>query len=358
MEGTSAQRKKKKKRKTRESAAEASDEGPPSRLVHSPLARAPLAAAAAVYGLVVAARNALYDAGIFRSRPVPARVVSIGNVVAGGTGKTPVVAALARRAIERGRRVAIVSRGYGRPAGEKLNDENRLLSRRLPEALVVEEKDRVAGARRAAASGADLVLLDDGFQHRRLRRDADVVLVDATRDFGAERLLPLGFLREPLARALSRATVALLTRADLVPAARIADLRAAVARHCPRIAVAETVVEGIGSASGGAPSSGPAFLFAGIGNPSSFRRTASRAGVPVAGFRAFCDHHVYTRDDVARLAADAERAGASRLLTTEKDAVKLPGLLPAGGIPVDVLSIGVRFREGEDLVVEALFGRE
>lgn len=342
--------------KSRPNDGEASDAGPPARVVRSRLARAPLAAAAAVYGLAGRARNALFDAGLLRSHAVSARVVSVGNVVAGGTGKTPVVAALARIALGRGRRVAVLSRGYGRAAGESQNDENRLLSSKLPGALVVEDADRVAGARRAIASGADLLLLDDGFQHRRLRRDADVVLVDATRDLAAERCLPLGFLREPLGPALSRATVALLTRADLVSRESLAALRAAVERHCPRIAVAETVLEGVTGVGGGAPSAGPAFLFAGIGNPSSFRRTAARAGIPVSGHAFFRDHHAYTGDDLRRLAAAASSAGAERLLTTEKDAVKLAGLVPKGGLPVDVLAIGVRFVAGEDTLLEALFG--
>jgi tetraacyldisaccharide 4'-kinase len=338
-------------------AGEASDEGPPARLVASPLARLPLGAAAAAYSLVVRARNGLFEAGLLRTHSVPARVVSIGNVVAGGTGKTPAVALLARIALERGRRVAILSRGYGRRAGDELNDEGRLLSAKLPEALVIEDRDRVAGARRAIARGANLLLLDDGLQHRRLRRDADVVLVDATRSFDEERLLPLGFLREPASSALGRAEVALLTRAELATPESLAALRSSVARWCGRIAVAETVVTGFSRLGGKGPAEGPAFLFAGIGNPTAFRRTAARAGIDVVGFRAFRDHHPYGRRDVDRLVADGASAGATRFLTTEKDAVKLGSLLSESGPPFEALEIGMRILTGEDALLAALFGR-
>jgi len=344
---------------TPESASAASDVEPSVRVVRSPLARLPLAAASAAYALVARARNALYDRGLLRSRSVPARVVSIGNVVAGGTGKTPVVAHLAREAARRGRRVAIVSRGYGRRPGDAWNDENRVLSVSVPEAILVEDSDRAAGARRAIGLGADLVLLDDGFQHRRLRRDADVVLVDATRDLDDERCLPLGFLREPLSPALRRATVALLTRTELAPPQRVAAIRLAVARDCERVALAETTVAGFRRL-GGAPLGGAAgersFLFAGVGNPAAFRRTAERAGVRVAGFRAYRDHHAYAARDLDRLAEEATKAGAERLLTTAKDAVKLDGLARPGGLPIDVLDIGVRFVSGEDEILRVVLG--
>ncbi len=330
---------------------------PPALVVSSPLARAPLALASGAYALAATLRNLLYDARVLRISRVDARVVSVGNVVAGGTGKTPIVAHLARAALARSRRVAVVSRGYGRRPDQRLNDENSLLVRKIPGASIVESPDRVAGAGSAVRAGADLVLLDDGFQHRRIHRDADIVLVDATRPLEEERCLPLGFLREPLGAALGRATSVVLTRAELVLPARREALLEALEKLGPTPAVAETVVEGLSPLGPGGAGEGPAFLFAGIGNPAAFRRTAGRAGIEIAGFRAFRDHHPYRAADLGLLAREAAAAGASRLVTTEKDAVKLePIAAAAGSMPIAALAVGIRFSSGEDGVLAALLG--
>ncbi|MBI4878532.1 MAG: tetraacyldisaccharide 4'-kinase, partial [Planctomycetes bacterium] len=157
------------------------------------------------YGLAVRLRNRAYDAGLLRARCAAAVVVSVGNLSVGGTGKTPLVAMLARAARAAGRTPAILLRGYRRGARRAAESDEAALHARLAQGvLVVADPDRVRGAERALAAGADLLILDDGFQHRRLKRDLDLVLADARDPFAGGRLLPRGLLREPLS-SLARA---------------------------------------------------------------------------------------------------------------------------------------------------------
>jgi tetraacyldisaccharide 4'-kinase len=183
---------------------------------------------ALAFGLAAGLRRGLYDRGWLPQEHLDVPVVSVGNLSAGGTGKTPCVRWLAEACLARGRRPGIVSRGYAAPA-DGPNEETRMLARALPDVLAIESVDRAAGGRALVERGADLVLLDDGFQHRRLQRELDVVLIDATRPWGlpAPRpgaapvcaLLPRGLLREP-PRALARADALVVTRCDRRSGAR------------------------------------------------------------------------------------------------------------------------------------------
>ncbi|MCA8925488.1 MAG: tetraacyldisaccharide 4'-kinase, partial [Planctomycetes bacterium] len=190
------------------------------------LARALLAACAALYALVVRARNWAYARGLLRAHAAPLPVISVGNLTAGGTGKTPLVIALAQALLARGLRVAVLARGYGAARDGELNDELREIAERVPQALLVPGRDRVRSAERAALRGADVILLDDGFQHRRLRRDLDLVLVDCTDPWGPAGVLPRGLLREPRG-GIRRADWVILTRAEQAPE-RVAPLEAEV----------------------------------------------------------------------------------------------------------------------------------
>lgn len=299
------------------------------------MARAFLSVLALFYRLAVALRNAAFDLGLRRASRVACPVFSVGNLTAGGTGKTPLVEYLGRALLARGKKVAILSRGYrGRGAPLGRNDEALLLAENLPEAAQIQDPDRVRGARAALASGADCILLDDGFQHRRIARDLDVVLVDATNPWGYGRLLPRGLLREPRA-ALARARIVAITRADLVSGERLAALRAEIEARAPRATIAEVVEEPLALARIGPTSEPPlepawlagrtVFAFSGIGNPAAFHARLERLGARVCGRRSFPDHHAYAEEDLLRVVEAARGAGAEAIVCTQKDAVKIAG---------------------------------
>jgi tetraacyldisaccharide 4'-kinase len=322
--------------------------------------RALLSLGALGYRAGVAVRNAGFDRGWREVARAGVPVVSIGNLTLGGTGKTPAVEYVARRLRERGLRVAILSRGYGATAG--LNDEGRLLEDNLPDVPHLQGRDRASLARIAVDElESEVLVLDDGFQHRRLGRDLDIVLLDALDPFGLGRLFPRGLLREPVSE-LRRAQVIVLTRADLVSsgqrdairqrAERLAGpLNWVTARHAPLHLLAEGGgFEPLDSAQGRRVAA-----FCGIGNPEGFRRTLSGLGYEVVAFRALSDHHAYTPSDVAELAAWARSAGAELALTTQKDSAKLH-LAALGGIPLRAVRIGLQPIEGADRIDEALDG--
>jgi tetraacyldisaccharide 4'-kinase len=316
------------------------------------LARLGLGLLAVPYRLVVALRNRLYGWGLKRTHRASCPVVCVGNITAGGTGKTPMVEWIADQLVRRGRKPAILSRGYGARRGP--NDEALLLAERLPDVPHLQHPDRVMSARAAVAQhGADFLLLDDGFQHRRLARDVDVVLLDATNPFGFGHLLPRGLLREPVS-ALRRADMILLTRCGLVTDDALHRLRARVESLAPEVAVGEVVEEPFSVVALHTGDEAPvasiggvsAMAFCGIGNPAAFFRLLESLGVRLVATRVFPDHYGYGVADLEAVADAARAAGASCLLTTHKDAVKLAALPPAT-LPVRVLHIRARIRRGE-----------
>lgn len=324
------------------------------------LARAGLAGIAAGYRVGVDWRNLAFDRGWKTTQRVNIPVISVGNLTLGGTGKTPAVEWIARWFRARDRRVAILSRGYGDAARTGLNDEGRVLEENLPDVPHLQGKDRVALARLAEEElASEVLILDDGFQHRRLGRDLDVVLLDALDPFGLGRMFPRGLLREPVA-SLRRAGVVVLSRADLVePAIRSAirhraeqaagPLRWAEASHAP--------LDLLDAAGGVLPlkslSDRTVAAFCGIGNPEGFRRTLANLGIEVAAFRAFPDHHAYTAADVADLTAWVRTADVNLALTTQKDLVKLR-TITLGSAPLRALRIGWDVRAGGDVLAGAL----
>jgi tetraacyldisaccharide 4'-kinase len=311
---------------------------------------APLALAEGAFRAAVALRTAAYARGWARPARVEVlRVVSVGNLTVGGAGKTPVVRALAERLGAAGESVAILSRGYGRRASdprlvegppwpmlEVAGDEPLMLARSLPGVRVWVGGDRLELARRARERGATVALLDDGFQTRRLARDLDMVVVDEAVGLGNGHLLPRGPLREP-ASALRRAHLLWVRVAerparvdwpDGVPRVR--------ARHAPR-----DVVGPWGAVSPAGELRGRRVVaFCGLARPSSFRRTLEALGAEVVRFEGFPDHHRYGASELKALEQAAPEA---MLLTTEKDAVRLPE-----GFPASVLRLGVTVLEGEE----------
>jgi tetraacyldisaccharide 4'-kinase len=303
------------------------------------------------YGLGVGVRNRLFDAGLRRVVRLPVPVVCVGNLSLGGTGKTPMVEWVARQLVELGRRPAVVSRGYG-------GDEARVLEDNLPDVPHLCGPDRAAVAQTAVEElEADCIVLDDGFQHRRLHRDLDIVLIDATRPPHDDYLFPRGTLREP-ASGIKRAGMVVLTRCDQVDPLPIRDW---LRQRCPRLAVAESVhaplglVASDGSALDYETRGRPVALVSGIGNPASFRHTARSLGAhDIHDERVFPDHHAYTREDVADLRRWAAGLPDSALiLTTQKDMVKLR-LDELAGRPFAAARVGIAFRSGDHLLLNKL----
>ena len=317
------------------------------------LARLGLRAASVPYGLAVRLRNTAYARGWLRSEPVPVPVVSVGNLTAGGTGKTPCVEYIARFYRKLNRRVAILSRGYRGAGG--CNDEALLLKENLPDVPHLQAADRVALARTAFSKlESEVLVLDDGFQHRRLARDVDVVLIDTTAPWGHGYLLPRGLLREPPS-SLRRAHVLVLTRCDQAPAEQRDRLRRTLSRIAPHKPVVETTHCPVELSNRDGENAalellrdGPAAAFCGIGNPEAFRRSLLDLGARLGDFRVYPDHHAYGRADIEELHrwADGLPAGTV-IVTTQKDVVKLR-LSRLGDRPLWWLRIRLCVESGQD----------
>jgi tetraacyldisaccharide 4'-kinase len=311
-------------------------------------ARLLLASLALPYGAATTIRNRLYDRGVFRAMKAPIPVVSVGNLTVGGTGKTPLVAWICRQLIQMGRHPAIVSRGYGARPGET-SDEAAELAILLPGVPHLANRDRVAGVTEAATRGADVAVLDDGFQHRRLWRDLDIVAIDASDPFGCNHLLPRGLLRESV-RGLARADAFVLTRATSIDDAARDAIRAATMRACDgesRQAWMETEHRPVAIRSWSGMREPLAQVggrriaaFCGIGNPEAFRRTLDGIGVELVGFRSFADHHAYGADELRALASWAGTNRAEMLLTTLKDLVRIRAD-SIQGLPLAALEIAL-----------------
>ncbi len=340
------------------------------------------------YLAAVQVRTLLYRVRVLRSHSVTAWVISVGNITLGGTGKTPVTERLARLLHSRGRKVAVISRGYRRKTGprwrrlkEKLlgapttrmvsdgrnillnsrvaGDEPYLLAANLEGVPVLINRNRVKAAHYAIRRlKADTIILDDGFQYLGLKRDLDIVLVDGQYPFGDGRIFPRGILREPL-RNLSRADLLLITKAreggqeELKEKLRRYNGKAQIleCRHNPvylrdvrtSIKASLELIRGTKAAT-----------LAGIANPYGFEKTLKELGVEVIYSRRFADHHFYTQQELIDTLNRASQRGAEILLTTEKDSVRFPQL-PPGKLPVFFLRVQIdSVREGGDFEREIL----
>lgn len=306
-----------------------------------------------------------------RSAGLP--VISAGNITAGGTGKTPCILSLCEMLLEEGYHPAVISRGY-RSGMEKeggivsdghtvlasqkeAGDEPYMMARKMPSVPILVGKDRFASAERAKKLGADILLLDDGFQYWSMKRDRDFVLIDCTNPFGYGHGLPRGLLREPMT-ALGRASLFILTKSDQVSEGKRKEIRKTLERYAPGV----PVISSCHSADRLVPygkwekrihegelvQGKKAFLLSGIGNPKAFERTCGEAGLLCEGSLSFDDHHAYTAEDLKKAEALAEEKGADLIVSTEKDAVKLLNLREAGAlsVPLYILEIKMTFPEG------------
>jgi len=353
---------------------------------------------ALVYFLCASLRNFLYSVNIFRRHRINARVISVGNITWGGTGKTPVVAFIADMLARKGRRVSILIRGYG-------NDEKELLPKLASNAPVLVGKDRVKNGREAIERHlSDTIILDDGFQYRRLERDLDIVCVDAARPFGNGWLIPAGSLREGLG-SLKRADIFLITKADLAGDGRDRPLQdkyglarlekrlkkinpnAVMAkaihrplyfyrlsgnvgdRHaCPlqdeekvhpvRDNLPKTSYQGISSGVNiGELQNKELVLLSAIGSPECFEKTIKRLGLKINKHFIFRDHHAYTKEDMAAVEDYCRKNNIITVVTTEKDAVKLASIEHrASSIEYLVLKVRLEIIENEDGFSGRLFG--
>ena len=323
------------------------------------VARAGLAPLALLFSGVSGARGALYDRGLMRARALALPAMSIGNLTVGGTGKTPIAAWIARRLRERGGRPALVLRGFG-------GDEPRVHALLNPDVPVVASADRVAGALQARTLGADVVVLDDAFQHRRASRTIDLVLLAAERAHAPVRLLPAGPFREGLG-ALGRASAVLVTRKS-APTADADALLATVAARFPALptAVVHLAADALRAwndpqapaQSIGALTGARVLGVSGIGDPRAFEAQLQQAGARVEP-AAYSDHHAFTEADVARLVRRAEQV--DRVVCTLKDAVKLGPLWPRQAPALWYVSQRVTVERGgsvlEDLLDRLLAAR-
>ena len=345
------------------------------------------------YAAAIRLRNKAYDLGLKKTHRVGVPIVSVGNLTLGGTGKTPMVRWLAEWFKKQGIHAAVVSRGYGAAAGEA-NDEALEMRLLLPDVPHLQNPDRVAAAREAISKhDCRLVVLDDGFQHRRIARDLDIVLLDASAPFGYGHVFPRGMLREPIS-GLRRADAVILSRADLIAPDEREAIWQIVRRHAPKAIRAEAIhaptkgvrnllgcSKGVGSLftsgataglsssvgdiclnnTAGQASSGTHIqqsnnsvaAFCGIGNPAGFRHTVEQCGCTIVDFREFPDHHRYTPDDLKSLARWADGLDVSAVLCTCKDFVKI-NRDRLGGKPLSAVRIEMEFLDGREALESLL----
>lgn len=338
-------------------------------------ARLVLAPASKLYEMAALVRAEAYATGYFKARRLDRPVISVGNITLGGTGKTPLVAALAAYLRDQNLEVVVLTRGYGRrrkgrevlrseagempvDAFERGGDEPALLARELPGVNIVVDADRyAAGAWAEREIDPDVFLLDDGFQHLRLARDLDILVVDATDPFGGLHLPPLGRLREPL-QGMCRADAVVVTRSDRSFDGALVErvIRGTCGEEVPVFYAYHDLTElrPLAGGQGRAPYSlrgQRVGVLTAIGNPAVLLEDLANAGIEVVSESLFADHHDFEQPDVDRAVARARDAGATAIVTTEKDAVKLERL-DSGALPVLVARI--QFRSDHEALVKSL----
>jgi len=327
--------------------------------------------ASVVYGIAGRVRGWFYRAGILRQRRLDGVVISVGNLTIGGTGKTPMVLYLAEHLLDGGKHVAVLTRGYrgflkgsggdGSAAGETgvvgegSIDEPALLRNRVgahPERLarfcVAVGADRVGRGREALAAGFDWFLLDDGFQHFKLARDLDIVLIDSSNPFGGGGLLPSGRLREAKS-GLSRADMIVITRSAHAPAIEAMARRYSSAPIFYAMLRLDGIIRADEPGALVPESEWKAlrfFAYCGIGNPGSFFGGLRDWGVTVAGTSRFPDHHIYSSGDRERIESDAKKVGAGALLCTEKDFFNF-GAAWRGALPVYYARVSLEMQNAD-----------
>ncbi len=340
---------------------------------------APLSLLALLYGWVVRIRTFFYRIGVYQTHSLSCKVISVGNITLGGTGKTPFVILLAEMIRDKGYRTAVLSRGYkGKydgpygvvSDGEKTlldalqaGDEPYLLAQKLKGVPIVVGKKRwVSGRFVLDRFKPQVMILDDGFQHLALKRDLDILLLDSHHPFGNGKLFPRGELREPLTQ-MGRADVLILTKAEedgIINNLRKRLMNSAKGVPIFRVRYQPREVRVWGEENGKDSSileGRKVLAFAGLARPSSFQKTLSGLGAEILKFEVFPDHHPYSPGDLERLSGEAIQAGAEAMITTEKDMARIR-FISAPSLPLWALTVGHEFQGDEGpLFAEFLFHR-
>ncbi len=335
---------------------------------------------AVIYSSAVGLRNVLYSKGCIKTHTADVPVISIGNITTGGTGKTPLVIWLCKFLQRKQMPCAVLTRGYKTHTEEQslIANEPAILANSCPQAEVMVNPDRITAAAEAVNKfGAKVLVMDDGFQHRRLNRDLDIVTIDATTPFGHGNMLPAGLLREP-STSLKRADAVVLTRCDQVSGIELMELEEELKLINPNTVIARSVHAPVYANSAKQDQisldelkNKKIFAFCGIGNPEAFFATINTLGANLVDSRAYNDHHQYTDNCLADICHQAKISKADLVLTTQKDwfssplseMADAPGEQQAikFGIPVAYLAIELKFLSGEDkitkLIEDALAGK-
>jgi len=323
-----------------------------------------------LYFIIIALRNVFYAFNIFRKYKINAKVISVGNITWGGTGKTPVAAFIADMLAKKNHRVSILIRGYG-------NDESELLPKLTSNVPVIIGKDRVKTGIEAVENHlSDTVILDDGFQHRRLIRDLDIVCIDAVKPFGNGCVIPAGILREGLG-SLKRADIFLITKADLISGKEnLEKLEKKLKAINPKALIVKSIhrplyfykIMNEEKVNIGELKNGELVLVSAIGSPECFEKTILRLGLKINKHFIFRDHYLYRKEDISNIEDYCKKNQLDTVITTEKDAVKLGKLFPPRRSPAatyeveketfDLLVLKVRLEiiENEDGFYNRLFG--
>ncbi len=319
--------------------------------VASSLLRSLLWCLSLVYQIVIRWRNRKFESGKNVTR-VEVPVISVGNLTTGGTGKSPLVIWLAQFLRTQNIRVAVLSRGYGAQANQT-SDEALELEQRLTDVPHLQNASRVESARIAIDElEMQAIVLDDAFQHRKIARDLDIVLIDCTRPFGFGHLLPRGLLREPLS-SLARADVIILSRCDQVNASEVAEIKSTIQKHSQApIAKVQSRASHLLQADGQTASleslrDKKSYAFCGIGNAENFWATLERLDFNVRNKMPFPDHHNYDREDINRIGNAAKRSHADFIVCTHKDLVKVD-INELQGLPIYALIVEIEFCDGAD----------
>lgn len=335
---------------------------------------------AVIYSTAVRLRNLLYSKGFLNTHTADVPVISIGNITTGGTGKTPLVIWLCKFLQRKQMPCAVLTRGYKTQTAKQssIANEPAIITKSCPQAKVITNPDRITAAAEAVNKfGAKVLVMDDGFQHRRLSRDLDIVTIDSTQPFGYGKILPAGLLREPIA-SLKRADAVVLTRCDQTSEAELAKLEKQLQLINPNMIIAQSAHTPIcaksakqGQISLDELKGKKIFAFCGIGNPDAFFTTIKALSANLVDCRIYNDHHQYTNNCLADICEEAKKLKADLVLTTQKDWFSSP--LSAidhtsneqsaikYGIPFAYLAIELKFLSGQDkitnLIEDALAGK-
>lgn len=325
------------------------------------------------YKAVVILRNFLYSRGWLKTYHANAIVISVGNITTGGTGKTPFVVWLCKFLQQKKIRCAILTRGY--KATQDQDDEPAILTKMCPQAKVIVNPDRVVGANEAVNKfDAKVLIMDDGFQHRRLARDFDIITIDATRPFGYGKLMPAGLLREPV-NSLKRADVIVITRSDQVTGEGLVDLEKKLLSINNNMIIVKAIHSPVCTKTADNKEinikelkNKKIFAFCGIGNPDAFLNTIKDFGANPAGAKVYDDHYHYANKDIADICKKAMNLKADLILTTQKDWSKIIGNFrfrqTDGGqvsisdfqspIPFAYLAVELKIISGEDRITSLI----